>query len=332
MSYSIVIIVCFVDLIESKLTSLPNELFEFFLIYLSPCDIIQSFNGINKRLDLLIYRFIDTIDVSTKKKQWLIKHLFSIRSLITNLKFNHSQIQTLFSPATTIFDQYPNLKSILWNYQFARNDHLCQSYLNIFKTQLISLTLTLNIDDDDANDNITNDNNIALLLLENKSLLKQLIIIDNSKYSCLWFSFKENTLKMNQHLKELTIKLHYPHDLFILIKYLSNIEYLNVEICEKQRNDTYDYKSIQNKTTNLSRLLKELIINSLDFTYPCLLLFLEEFQQSIQLLTLNMSIYDKINGDILESTIIRKITNLKQFKFVFRIIDNEDMNINTGKK
>ena len=183
-------------MIQSKLTSLPNELFEFFLIYLSPCDIIQSFNGINKRLDLLIYRFLHTIDVSTKKKQWLNKHFFSIRSLITKIKFNHSQFQTLISPATTIFSQYLNLKSIVWNYQFARNDHLCQSYLNVFKNQLVSLTLILNI-----NDNITNDNNIALLLLQNNSLLKQLIITDKSNYSSLWFSFKQNTLKINQHLK-----------------------------------------------------------------------------------------------------------------------------------
>jgi hypothetical protein len=148
----------------------------------------------------------------------------------------------------------------------------------------------------------------------------------------MWFSFTPNILKFNQHLKRLTIKLHYSHDLFILIENLSKLEYLNVEVCEVVKNDKYDYDTIQNKGTTLSSVLKQLIINSMDFTYPRLLLFLKQFQQSIEFLTLNMSIDEKIDGEILESTIVTKIPKLKQFKFLFEVNVNENVNINTGKK
>ncbi|CAF4701557.1 unnamed protein product, partial [Rotaria sp. Silwood2] len=62
----------------STLMSLPNELFDFFLIYLSSCDIVQSLNDINERLNLFIYRLIYRIGVLTKKNQGLNKYLLSI--------------------------------------------------------------------------------------------------------------------------------------------------------------------------------------------------------------------------------------------------------------
>jgi len=306
--------------------SLPNELFDLFLIYLSPCDIVQSLNNINKRLNLLIYRFVHKIDVSKKKNQWLNKHFLSIQPMVTKLKFVHSQLQTLFPTTTTIPNQYPCLNSIIWNYEFGHDNHLCISYLNIFKTKLSSLTLNLHADDDE-----TVHNNVVLLLLQNDSLIEQLIFT-GSRTAFMWFSFTPNTLKLNQHLKELTIKLHYLHDLFILIENLSKLEYLNVEVCEVVKNDKYDYDSIQNKSTTLSSVLKQLIINSTDFTYPRLLLFLKQFQQSIEFLTLNMSIDDKIDGEILESTIVTKMPKLKQFNFLFELDVQENVNINTGKK
>ncbi|CAF1245967.1 unnamed protein product [Didymodactylos carnosus] len=170
---------------KSKLMSLANELFDFFLIYLSPCDIVQSLSGINKRLNLLIYHFIHRIDVSTKKKQWLNKHLLSIQPLVTRIKFDHSELQTLFPTTTIIHNQYHCLKSIIWNYQFGHDDRLSISYLNIFKIKLLSLNLNLNSDNDEIVDN-----NIALLLLQNDSLIENLIFKDNNSYNLLWFSFK----------------------------------------------------------------------------------------------------------------------------------------------
>jgi len=308
--------------------SLPNELFDYFLIYLSPCDIVQSLNDINQRLNFLIYPFIHKIDVSTKKKSWINKYLSSICSLITTIKFNHSQLQILFPTLTTIDNQYPSLKSIIWNYQFGNNDYLCLSYLNIFRTRILSLSFNLIANDNDEIDN----NYLALLLLHHDSLIEELIFKYKNTFAMMWFSLKPNTLKLNEHLKRLTIKLHHPHDLFLLIENLSQLEYLNVEICEIDKNIKYNYTSIRNKTTRLSPFLKELIIDSLDFTCNHLLLFLEQFQQSIELLTLNMSIDDQINGEILISTILSKISKLKQFQFIFRMTIHENININTGKK
>ncbi|CAF4217649.1 unnamed protein product, partial [Adineta steineri] len=142
--------------IKSNVMSLPNELLEFILIYLSSYDMIESFYGLNKRLNFLINQFPYTDDI---------------------------------------------------------ND-----------------------------DGMTLNHNVALLLLfQNDSIIEKLILKDISDLSILWFSFKPNLLKMNESLKELTIKLHYIHDLFILIEYLPKLEYLNVEVCELDKNDKYDY-------------------------------------------------------------------------------------------
>ncbi|CAF3979422.1 unnamed protein product [Adineta steineri] len=319
--------------IKSNLMSLPNELFEFVLIYLSSYDMIESFYGLNKRLNFLTNQFSCKIDVTKKKKEWIKKSLSLFEPLITNIKFNHSQLHILFPTKSTILNQYPYLRSIIWNYRFASNpnNHLSESYLNIFKTKCKSLIL--NLDTDDINDDyMTLNHNIALLLLfQNDSIIEKLILKDISDLSILWFSFKANLLKMNEYLKELTIKLHYIHDLFILIEYLPKLEYLNVEVCELDKNDKYDYKNIQNKKNKLSSSLKYLIIDSLDFSYNRLLLFIGPFQKSLQYLTLNMSIDEQINGKILESTIHSQIPNLKEFKFIFQIsIYKQNIDINNG--
>ncbi|CAF1907332.1 unnamed protein product [Rotaria magnacalcarata] len=262
----------------STLMSLANELFDFILIYLSPCDVVKSLTSINKRLDLLIYPFIHRIDVSKKKPEWLKKHLLSMKPLITHIQFNHKQLRSLFSTESKIHDQYQCLKSMIWDYKCCVNDRLFISYLNVFKTKSLSLTLNLHSDGDDAIDN-----NIAIVLLQNDSLIEELIFTCKNRFSLSWFSFQPNILKLNQHLKRLTIKLHYIHDLFILIENLSKLEYLNVE-----------------QTATLSRVLKQLIVHSLNFTYLRLLLFLEQFQQSIELLKLDMSISDRIDGEIID--------------------------------
>ncbi|CAF1250370.1 unnamed protein product [Adineta steineri] len=288
--------------------SLPNELLEFLLIYLSSYDMIESFY----------------------EKEWIKTSSSLFEPLITNIKFNHSQLQILFPTKSTILNQYPYLKSIIWNYRFASNpnNHLSESYLNIFKTKCKSLILNLDTDDINDDDMTLNHNIALLLLLQNDSIIEKLILKDISDLSILWFSFKANLLKMNEYLKELTIKLHYIHDLFILIEYLPKLEYLNVEVCELDKNNKYDYKNKKNK---LSSSLKYLIIDSLDFSYNRLLLFIEPFQKSLQYLTLNMSIDEQINGKILESTIHSQISNLKEFKFIFQIsIYKQNIDINNG--
>ncbi|CAF2105335.1 unnamed protein product [Rotaria magnacalcarata] len=309
----------------STLMSLANELFDFILIYLSPCDVVKSLTSINKRLDLLIYPFIHRIDVSKKKPEWLKKHLLSMKPLITHIQFNHKQLRSLFSTESKIHDQYQCLKSMIWDYKCCVNDRLFISYLNVFKTKSLSLTLNLHSDGDDAIDN-----NIAIVLLQNDSLIEELIFTCKNRFSLSWFSFQPNILKLNQHLKRLTIKLHYIHDLFILIENLSKLEYLNVEVCEAEKKDKHDYINIRKQTATLSRVLKQLIVHSLDFTYPRLLLFLEQFQQSIELLKLDMSISDRIDGEIIESTIIAKMPQLKKFEFLFHMFVKENINIDTG--
>jgi hypothetical protein len=312
--------------------SLPNELFGFLLVYLSSCDIVQSLNGINKRLNSLIYQFTHQIDVSTKENEWVFEHLSTIQSLATKLKCNHAQLQILFPTATattTIHDQYPHLKSMIWNYQCDHNDCqcTCMSYINLIKTKVLSLNLNLNF-----SYNKTINKKIVLLLLQNDSIIENLKIKDNNDDCVIWFSFEANKLTLNQNLKQLTIKLLYVHDLFILIKNLSTLEYLNVTLRGIMSNDTYNYNGIQSQSATLSPLLKVLIVNSLELTYSVLLLFLEGFEKSIESLTLNMLICNYIvDGEMIDTTILSKIPKLKEFNFFFRFNVNEKTNLNTGK-
>ncbi|CAF4443775.1 unnamed protein product [Rotaria sp. Silwood2] len=228
------------------LMSLANELFELFLIFLSSCDIVQSLIGINERLNSLIYSFIHQIDVSKKQDQWLNKYLLSVKPLITKIKFHHAQLETLFptTTTTTIQDQYPRLTSIIWIYESNLNSSLDVAYLNVFKTKLFSLCLSFKSNPD--NNNIYN--NVALLLLQDDSLIQCLTFKDNNNHSFIWLSFESSTLKLNQYLKELTIKLRYAHHLFILIRNLLKLEFLNVEICGAIKNDIYNYNNIENPT------------------------------------------------------------------------------------
>ncbi|CAF4972836.1 unnamed protein product, partial [Rotaria sp. Silwood1] len=191
--------------------SLANELFDCFLIYLSSCDIVQSLHGINEILNLLIYRFIDQIDVSTKKEQWLNNYLLSFKAFITKIKFDHSQIQILF-PTRTLIYEYPCLLSMIWTYQGGVNDDICISYLNIFKRKLLALSLKFN-----SYENDIIYKNIASVLLKDDSLIKSLTLEDNNhnNHSFVWFSLEPNILQLNEYLEELTINLRYVHYLFI---------------------------------------------------------------------------------------------------------------------
>ncbi|CAF4470821.1 unnamed protein product, partial [Rotaria sp. Silwood2] len=311
------------------LMSLANELFELFLIFLSSCDIVQSLIGINERLNSLIYSFIHQIDVSKKQDQWLNKYLLSVKPLITKIKFHHAQLETLFptTTTTTIQDQYPRLTSIIWIYESNLNSSLDVAYLNVFKTKLFSLCLSFKSNPD--NNNIYN--NVALLLLQDDSLIQCLTFKDNNNHSFIWLSFESSTLKLNQYLKELNIKLRYAHHLFILIRNLLKLEFLNVEICGAIKNDIYNYNNIENPTATLSPVLKHLIINSHGLTYSNLILLLKQFQQSIQLLKLDMCIQDHVNGEIITSTITSTMPKLKELQFVFRFTMNKNVNINTDE-
>ncbi|CAF4527943.1 unnamed protein product, partial [Rotaria sp. Silwood2] len=151
----------------------------------------------------------------------------------------------------------------------------------------------------------------------------------------MWFSFQQNKFKLNHYLKRLTIKLFYFNSLFILMKNLIVLEYLNVTIHTVRGDGMDDYTRIRNETVTLPRI-KHLIFRSLGVTYPLLILFLEQFQKSIEVLKLNLSINDHINSDILEATIISIMPYLREFHFFFQlyynnIYTNTDINIELNK-
>ncbi|CAF3925042.1 unnamed protein product, partial [Rotaria sordida] len=205
-------------------------------------------------------------------------------------------------------------------------DSLDVAYLNVFKTKLLSLCLSFKSNPN--NNNIYN--NVALLLLQDDSLIQCLTFKNNNNHYFIWLSFESSTLKLNQYLKQLTIKLRYAHHLFILIRNLLKLEYLNVEICGAIKSDIYNYNNIENQTATLSSVLKHLIINSHGLTYSNLILLLKQFQRSIQLLKLDMCIQDHVNGEIVTSTITSTMPKLKELQFVFRFTMNKNVNINTA--
>ncbi|CAF4086152.1 unnamed protein product [Rotaria sp. Silwood1] len=109
---------------------------------------------------------------------------------------------------------------MIWNYEFDRNDHQSMEYFS---------------------NKIKIYNNIVLLLLENDSLLESLSFKDNNINFLMWFSFQQNKLKLNHNLKRLIIKLFYFNSLFILMKNLIVLEYLNVTISTVRGGGMDDY-------------------------------------------------------------------------------------------
>ncbi|CAF4823918.1 unnamed protein product [Rotaria sp. Silwood1] len=92
---------------------------------------------------------------------------------------------------------------MIWNYEFDRNDHQSMEYFSS-KIKIY--------------------NNIVLLLLENDSLLESLSFKDNNINFLMWFSFQQNKL-----------------NLFILMKNLIVLEYLNVTISTVRGGGMDDY-------------------------------------------------------------------------------------------
>lgn len=312
---------------KSYLMSLPNELFDYILVYLSSCDIVQSFYGINERLNILIQRYIRQMDVSSQTDEWFQRYLPSIQPWLTQIQFDHEQLLTLFPNPSTIATDYPSLKSIVWYYRFGDRDYQSLSYLLSMKSQIHSFTFHLGADDDADID----DNYLAFILLQKDSSVEHLTFYYKHEYAPMWFSLKPKSFKGNSHLKRLTIKLHYVHDLFVLMESLSQLEYLNVEVCEMNKRTNYNYRSLRRKMPRLSRCLKEVLIDSMDFSYSHLLLFLEPFQTSLEYLTLDMTFDDQIDGHTLQSTIISKMPQLKRFQFAFHIFVNQHIDVDQSQ-
>ncbi|CAF1099246.1 unnamed protein product [Didymodactylos carnosus] len=182
-------------------------------------------------------------------KQWINKYLSIIKLFIITIRFDHKQLDELFSlypTITSICDTYPQLASIIW-LDVSKNQNEEEKYahyLNVFKQTCIPLTLDCNKHWND------------------QELINQ-IFID--------ITFD---LHPNYSLKRLTLSLSCLYHLFLLVEYLPQLEYLKIQIniCYKQlsefdseinwedsgvsgKDDDYNYDKITDKL--LSLYLKE---------------------------------------------------------------------------
>jgi hypothetical protein len=79
--------------------SLPNELFHFFLIYLSSCDILQSLYGINRRVNSLVYEFISRSNKHYRKRPYTDTEIYD-RNTITCNTAKHGRIRPFTESVT----------------------------------------------------------------------------------------------------------------------------------------------------------------------------------------------------------------------------------------
>ncbi|CAF1358174.1 unnamed protein product [Didymodactylos carnosus] len=202
---------------SSSLISLSSELSDLIFEYLSQLDIIKIFSQINDdRLNALICRYMNTIDFSVVDKRWITKYLSIIKSFIITIRFNHKQLDELFSLYSTIKsirDTYPQLKSVLW-LDVSENQNEKEKYaqyLNVFKQICTSLTLH-------CNKHWNDQELINQIFRDNQSILELLTYTGDY---CL--AFKPVDLHPNYSLRRLTLSLSCLSHLFLLVEYLSQL-------------------------------------------------------------------------------------------------------------
>ncbi|CAF0811488.1 unnamed protein product [Didymodactylos carnosus] len=300
---------------KSTLEQFPNELLHYVFSYLQSDEIIYSFLSLNIRFNSLCHHYIEHIDLSMTNSvdKWFTENFQLIPSLIKTLKLNDMQLDLVFESFNDVSTYFTQLKTIHLGI-FLQNGHYKQ-YLPVFKQTISSLllnyqnaTILSRIDHDILNEFITNNAESSILL-------------DTLTIHGVCLSFDGEQFQICQTLKCLTIFIEYQHQLFILLEYLPQLEYLNVGIREGKA-AKYDYN--YSKTKHLSLKLREFILSANDIHFSDICLLLKQCQSTLEILKIRFKIDYLIDGRMLEPF----KRSLKQFYFYFFCHSLDDLSIN----
>ncbi|CAF1600338.1 unnamed protein product [Didymodactylos carnosus] len=291
----------------NQLEHLPNELFEYIFLHLHSTHLVQSFLNLNIRLNLLIQPYINRISIVSVD----FDTQFILKSSLKSIKLGDKQLEQVFSTSGNIFSTYPGLKSIILICVSSVNPTYI-NYLNQFQTFLLSLKITYftrkgKMYSEDLSKKIFSillhvDNNDSKL--ETLSITHSCLSLQESDHyhSCLSIKNIRLTLKSYQHL-------------LILFEYLPSLESCDVRI----------YDDLDNDNKTISYTVTKVRLKKFAFESLCLMsnyqhlkdFIVRNFSSSLEYLSFELFIRHLINGQELQSELIEKLLNLKQFQFRF---------------
>ncbi|CAF0985944.1 unnamed protein product, partial [Didymodactylos carnosus] len=241
-----------------------------------------------------------------------------VQHYIKAIKVNDKNVDSVF-PLSLYSKIYPNLESVFITK--VEKDGKFLSYLKLFK-QLLNLKIYFNVGE--FNETVSNE--FCSNLLQNDCRL-QTLVFDN-----VYVSINTHISQLCFSIRNLTIKLHSLHDVYLLLNNLPSIEYVNIHIPriigreehQQQEQNDVQFNYDKNIPWTLSKL-KHFVFSSIyTANYDYLELLLSHCCCNLERLSLDLYSNEFIDGERLEKKLLSKLTKLKVFHFCFRIpiLDN----------
>lgn len=196
---------------KTSLFDLPNELFPYFLQYLSSIDIFKAFSDIQSdRLQTLIGPFLTAIDLTKESEQWIQSNLseFSRRKAIRALRIELNHLALIPDDLFSIGIQ--SMEVINPDHEL----HCSEQIMLRLRQNLKKLTLTSHVADEIEYE--------AVQFLRSDSQLTHLTI-----NSCVRF-YSDTPMEISTRLTYLSIALDGMKLVFTLLTHLPNLRQLKV--------------------------------------------------------------------------------------------------------
>ncbi|CAF0934138.1 unnamed protein product [Didymodactylos carnosus] len=287
---------------------LPDELYEFIVLYLKSIDIIYSFFNLNSRFDRLVSPFLCAIDLSAIDQHILDGYcqqiLPKIRHHVKIIKFDDKNIYRILPLPTA----YPNLCSLSITEVVEINGKYL-SYLSSFK-ELCNLKMYF--DNQLCEQKLSNE--IFSNLFQSNYQLQSLIFLH------VYFTVNTDSIQPCS-IRRLKIILRSQYDLNVLLMNLSLIEYLDVELLRVIRHGNHqeNYANI----LSLPKLKEFIFVSIFSIDYNSLESLLSRCS-NLECLSLHLDSRQFIDGYSLEAKLLSKLT---KSHFCFRIPNVTMMNI-----
>ncbi|CAF1104531.1 unnamed protein product [Didymodactylos carnosus] len=284
------------------LEKLPNEMIYEIYQYLSSFDILYAFSQLNMRFDSLMHRFIQYFDLSNlsfKQIELYSKKIFPlygcyVDSLVLSDSYIGNQI-TLLYQKLKVNETFFNIKKLklikCTNEEFLLfiahfNKFECLQDLDIVTCEYLLESI----------------NNLMFKNIfqnrKRRTLKNVSIIQDGISCACKFLNLKSDPIYLRcYHIRNLTLQLNYIDQIFLLCRFLPNIEQLTVHVCSlcDLKKNTLDF------TTKLNiPYLKEFSIIFHSFiTFNMLKIFLKTFCSTIKQLSIRI-IHNRKDSDLID--------------------------------
>ncbi|CAF0877854.1 unnamed protein product [Adineta steineri] len=292
------------------LLCLPNELLEIILSYLSSSAIVQSFFEINSdRIQAILLQYLvhfDFVPVMIDTEQRIKKYFRNDTRLshcISSLRLTGRQMN--------ILSKY-NIQLIqLESFHIINIEDNTVLFIDLLKIAPLLRSLSLEYSSDDMSHDDTCC--LARILFNNNGAWQQQL--QSLSINKIYIPFGFQSVQLMTSLEHLKINIRYEKQLFDLCCSFPHLKSLHVVVRDSSSNSFDQLMNI----SNVSKCLKKLIIIGKFSSYLTLYKFILMYESSLEDLTLK-NIYhpDPINGQQLQSELIKHLYSLIHFRFHFQ--------------